>query len=123
MISTIPGTLLWKSDIIKSLSHVINFSCYQFALDICGEKIFLAQLFDEMNDSEYYDEISDWKIREYEEQVEIIANRIADLNAINSVDAVNLKVGGYWCLLEFWKIDEYLIVLFRWLSQVDLAGL
>ena len=48
-----------------------------------------------MNDSEYYDEISDWKIQEYEEQVEIIANRIADLNAINSVDAVNLKVGGY----------------------------
>ena len=76
-----------------------------------------------MNDSEYYDEISDWKIREYEEQVEIVANRIADLNAINSVDAVNLKVGGYWCLLEFWKIDEYLIVPFRWLSQVDLAGL
>ena len=69
-------------------------------MDICGEKIFLAQLFDEMNDSEYYDEISDWKIREYEEQVEIIANRIADLNAINSVDAVNLKVGG-WLLMPY----------------------
>ena len=69
-------------------------------MDICGEKIFLAQLFDEMNDSEYYDEISDWKIGEYEEQVEIIANRIADLNAINSVDAVNLKVGG-WLLMPY----------------------
>lgn len=45
-----------------------------------------------MNDKEYYDEISDWKIQEYTEHVEIIANRIKDLSSLNSVNAVNLKV-------------------------------
>lgn len=61
-------------------------------MDVCGQKLFLAVLFEEMNHDEYYDKMADWKLREYEERVRVAEGRVLDLAYFGGENAVNLKV-------------------------------
>ncbi|KAF6022429.1 JMY [Bugula neritina] len=64
---------------------------FQCAVDVCGQKLFLAVWFEEMNDSEYYDQLNDWKIKEFEEQVDIARERVINVAHLGSEHAVNLQ--------------------------------
>ena len=62
------------------------------AVDVCGQKLFLAVTFEEENQSDYYDEMNEWKIQEYEEQVNLADDKLANLIYLSNENAVNLKV-------------------------------
>ncbi|XP_067929947.1 junction-mediating and -regulatory protein-like [Watersipora subatra] len=63
----------------------------QSAVDVCGEQIFLAAMFEEMDDSEYYSEMAKWRLDEYDEQVRLAEERLTNLIYLTDQNSINLK--------------------------------
>jgi len=38
---------------------------FQIALEYCGRQTFLAAIFEEMNEADYYEEVSVWKLKDH----------------------------------------------------------
>ena len=59
---------------------------------MCGLKIFLAVMFGEMDLDDYYDNISEWKRKDYQRRVEECDGKLKNIMYLGDIDAINLKV-------------------------------
>ena len=59
---------------------------------MCGLKIFLAVMFGEMDLDDYYDNISEWKRKDYQRRVEECDGKLKNIMYLGDSDAINLKV-------------------------------
>lgn len=62
------------------------------AVDMCGQKLFLAVFFEEMNSEDYYD--NEWQLKECEERVANLSEKLLDMMVLSDQDAVNLMVSA-----------------------------